>query len=198
MLFYNRQAALILREVGGGLLRVHDQPMLEKQAILKGIDPGLEHLAYQAAAYAPVTTTKTHYGLSLESYCHCTSPIRRFADIINQQIIKNWLAKTVLAYSNERFETLADWMNRRQKQIAAAERDFILLKAIQTSPQNTVEAIFLWSDSGKNAYYVPVWKTTIRVQEESFGRTAGEKLTIQYYCDRTKASWKERMIYRVC
>ena len=196
MLFYNRQAALILREVGGGLLRVHDQPMLEKQAILKAIDSGLEHLAYQAAAYAPVTTIKTHYGLSLESYCHCTSPIRRFADIINQQIIKNWLEKKSIAYSAERFELLADWLNRRQKQIAAAERDYILLKAIQISPQNAVKAVFLWKEGEKNIYYVPSWKTMIRVREEE-ERTAGRNYTIQYYCDRTKATWKERMIYRV-
>ncbi len=197
MLFYNRQAALILREVGGGLLRVHDQPMLEKQAVLKTIDPGLQHLAYQAAAYAPVTTTKTHYGLSLESYCHCTSPIRRFADIINQQIIKNWLEKKSFAYSDERFELLTDWLNRRQRQIAAAERDYILLKAIQISPQNSVEATFLWREGEKNVYYVSSWQTTIRVQEKSLERTAGGKYTVQYYCDRTKASWKERMIYRV-
>jgi exoribonuclease R len=198
MLFYNRQAALILRQVGAGLLRVHDEPFVEKQKILNAIHPSLEHLAFKAAAYAPVSSPKTHWGLSLESYCHASSPIRRFADIINQQIIKDWLDKKESIYSESLFERLADWLNQRQKQIADAEREFAFLKAIQEAQETEVGAIFLWKEGEKSVVYVPNWKTTVRfIDISETNRTAGEKISLQYYCDRSKAKWKERMIFRI-
>jgi exoribonuclease R len=196
MLFYNRQAALILRQVGAGLLRVHDEPVFEKQRILSTIHPGLEYLAYKAAAYAPVSSTKTHWGLSLESYCHASSPIRRFADIINQQIIKDWLDKKTLQYSESVFERLAVRLNDRQKQIQAAEREYCLLKVIQQAEKAIVEARYLWATNRKAEFYVEGWKTTIRFPYEK-ELVPGKVYSVQYYCDRRKASWKERMIYRL-
>jgi exoribonuclease R len=198
MLFYNRQAALVLREVGAGILRVHNGPFLERQAVLRNIHPSLEHLAFKSALYAPVSTNKTHWGLSLESYCHATSPIRRFADIINQQIIKDWLDKRVQDYNTEIFERLSNWLNLRQKQIAAAERDYSFLKAIHQSTESIVSATFLWKEGEKSVFYVPSWKTMVRLidlPEKVF--TTGETVDLQYYCDRSKAKWKERMIFKI-
>ena len=194
MLFYNREAAQILKLAGIGLLRIHDEPFEEKRKALLAIDPRLEHLAYQAATYAPVGTGGGHWGLSLETYCHASSPIRRFADLVNQQIIKDWLDQRESSYSSSTLDELATWLNRRQKQIAAGERDFAFLQAIQESSSNSVRGVVLWKEQEKYIIYVDAWKTSVRFKDVSRELTPGQNVELQYYCDRRKAKWKDRMI----
>ena len=48
--------------------------------------------AMQQAKYAPKNWE--HYGLGFEYYCHFTSPIRRYADLIVHRVLKQYLSKT--------------------------------------------------------------------------------------------------------
>jgi hypothetical protein len=91
---------------------------------------------------------------------------------------------------------LAVALNRRQKQIQAAERNFHLLKAIQTAERAVVQGTFLWTRNGKAEVYVRSWESTIWFVCEK-DLIPGKTYEIQYYCDRRKATWKERMIYRL-
>jgi exoribonuclease R len=195
MLLYNREAAKVLAAAGCGLLRAHDAPFQEQLEILSKIDPSLQYLAYQSANYASVGAGGgSHWGLGESLYCHASSPLRRFADLINQQILKDYLEAKPCAFGGE--AELAVVLNRRQKQIQAAERNFHLLKAIQTAERAVVQGTFLWTRNGKAEVYVRSWESTIRFVCEK-DLIPGKTYEIQYYCDRRKATWKERMIYRL-
>jgi exoribonuclease R len=195
MLLYNREAAKLLASSGCGLLRAHDAPFQERLEALNTINPNLQYLAYQSAKYVSVAGGGgSHWGLGENLYCHASSPIRRFADLVNQQIIKDSLDEKKCSLVGE--ADLAAQLNRRQKQIQAAERQYVLLKAIQTAEKAVVEGVFLWTRSGKAEFYVREWESTIRFSCES-ELIPGQSYSVQYYCDRRKATWKERMIYRL-
>lgn len=199
MLFYNKQAAAILKKMGAGLLRIHDAPQKELADALTAIDPALAFLGYASALYATTETTQSHWGLGCELYCHASSPIRRFADLINQQIIKYSLAKGTGALPPaQEFQCLAVHLNRRQKEIAAAERDFIFLQALQSASSNRIQATYLYDKGAKWAFYVAAWKTFIRLEKvegTSFG--PGQLCEIDWFSDRRKAKWKERILFRL-
>lgn len=198
MLFYNRCAARVLKKANSGLLRAHDAPFFEKLATLDGISPSLRFLAYQSAKYVAVGQKGEagHWGLQEDLYCHATSPLRRFADLINQQIIKKILDGALITEDLAADQRLAHHLNRRQKQIHEAERNWELLKAITQAEKAEVGGIYLWQKGEKAEFYVEAWKCTIRFLV-TVELEVGKKYKIQYYCDRRKASWKERMIYRL-
>jgi exoribonuclease R len=191
MVFYNHWAAKELQIKDAGLLRTHDAPFLEKKELLESIDPSLAFLAYNSAKYCPAETDAGHWGLNLDTYCHATSPIRRFADLVNQHILKCSLQTT------EDWSALAQHLNRRQKQIQAAERDFVFLKAI-SNDEPTVEATFLYLQNQKWVLWVPTWGITVRIKESSEYPlpTPGTSVKISYFCDRSRAKLKERMILK--
>lgn len=193
MLFYNTHAAKLLSTLGLGILRAHDEPLQEKSKLLASIDPSLKFLAYKSAVYAPVSDSVRHYGLNLDVYCHASSPIRRFADLVNQYIIKAHLHSADLPYSKNELQLILNELNRRQKHIASAERDFAFLNAILQSESSTVEGIALWTEGQFQMYWIPSWQTTLRmpIKKEC---VPGERVNISYYSDRRKAKWKERII----
>lgn len=195
MLWYNRNAANILRTLGTGLLRRHDAPFEEKLAHVKSVSPDLEFLAYRSAEYcgADVSDVK-HHGLISEVYCHASSPIRRFADLINQVLIKRWIDGDRVAVKED-YASLALELNRRQKTIAAHDRHYALLKAIHGAVRLDITGRVLWSEKGKVALWIDEWKTLIRIRTEN--RVPGEKISLRYFCDRRKAQWKEKILYEI-
>jgi ribonuclease R len=64
-----------------------------------------------------------HYGLRIPSYCHSTSPLRRYPDLIVQRQIIAAAQGDTLPYSAERLATLADELTARIRQIRRAQRD---------------------------------------------------------------------------
>jgi exoribonuclease R len=193
MLFYNTEAAKVLAKANLGILRIHDAPVQDKCKLLESIDPSLKFLAYSSALYAPVSTTSRHFGLDRDLYCHASSPIRRFADLMNQYILKAHLSFRQQPFSEEEIHKTVHWLNKRQHIIAAAERDFAFLKAITHSTSSDVEGQVLWTQGTYTFVWIPIWKTTLRMSRIS-ELVPGDPITIQYYCDRRKAKWKDRLI----
>jgi exoribonuclease R len=193
MLFYNTQAAKLLSQIGLGILRIHDAPVQEKSKLLEAIDPSLKFLAYSSALYAPVTTSSRHFGLDRDLYCHASSPIRRFADLVNQYIIKAHLSSESLPFQHDEIQQLVNWLNKRQRILASAERDYAFLKAVSSSPSSQIEGRILWTEAAFTFVWIPSWQTTIRLPAQPL-LTPGATVTIHYYCDRRKAKWKERLI----
>lgn len=77
-----------------------------------------------------------HYGLGLNHYCHFTSPIRRYPDLMIHRIIKEVVKKTKLSenrtdYLEERIPSIADHSSLQERRAMEAERDSVELKKIE-------------------------------------------------------------------
>lgn len=57
-----------------------------------------------------------HMGLELAAYCHGSSPIRRYADLVNQRILKAFLAQKPCPYAPETLAQIASLINQWQAQ----------------------------------------------------------------------------------
>jgi exoribonuclease R len=87
MILYNTEAGKMLKKAGMGILRKHNEPDFEKLERYKMI--GLENLAFSSAEYCLAEEEHTrHFGLESDHYAHASSPIRRYADLVNQRIMK--------------------------------------------------------------------------------------------------------------
>jgi hypothetical protein len=80
-----------------------------------------KHLS--AATYSP--SPDQHFGLGLPAYLHFTSPIRRYADLINHRIAKAIIVGEKPPYSNEEMQQLCQYMNERS-------RRFLTLRSIKS------------------------------------------------------------------
>jgi ribonuclease R len=57
------------------------------------------------------STAAGHYALNLPAYCHSTSPIRRYADLITQRQVTAALEGVSLPYSDAELTSMADWIS---------------------------------------------------------------------------------------
>lgn len=83
-------------------------------------------------------TLEGHYGLNLPGYLHCTSPIRRFADLITQ---RQFIAKSKgepYPYSREELEQLADHLNAKIRAVAE-ERSHEAVERVTAKAQERLE-----------------------------------------------------------
>ena len=139
MLKYNMEAARIIRNTGAGVLRKHAQPDLERFAHLTMIGgEGLAVLANKAAQYCPADDPEPlHHGLHASVYCHASSPIRRYADLINQRIIK-------ATFDGHQTLVKPDygWLNQRQTDLKRFERDLFLMDQISSNTVGQIRARF--------------------------------------------------------
>ena len=172
MLFYNMEAAKVLRQAGRGLLRRHsgahpDRLAHVKQAVGNAAD--WMHLAYAAAEYCMADEEQVaHVGLGRSLYTHASSPIRRYADLVNQRILKEILFSAREDGLETAIVPVTPYhLNQRDKAIRQYERDRMFVdafcgvssaqacKAVIFEKKKTVHAMM------KIRLYVPSWKRMI-------------------------------------
>lgn len=214
MKFYNIQAAKLLKAAGYGVLRSHKAPDVEKLKSYTRVDPSLAFLAYNAAVYVsgPYDGDVNHWGLGENAYTHATSPIRRYADLINQRALKAILKGITCGSGVD-----VTCMNAVGKASKQHDRDYIYLTAIKKSLTGSVEGKLISVrdfDEGivKLSFFVPEWQlivktkynkgvepnTVVSKDETVCLETAvGANYRISYHADLRARSWKRRIILRL-
>lgn len=193
MVHYNRTAAEFLQAHTAGVLRVQSAATAEK---VYSWPPALAHLAKEAALYAPATDTTGHAGLGLASYTHATSPLRRYADLINQRAIKAILAAQATAPPPVDPAAI-EVLNARAKANKRWTRDLTFLTHV--TPGRVHEVEIVWADPASRRAWVPAWGRLIRIRHDSpADAEAGSTGRIAIFCDPTKRNWKQRILTAPC
>lgn len=112
---------LDLRALQTLLAAVHDTPHEElvHRLVLRSL---------MQAAYAP--TNEGHFGLASMAYCHFTSPIRRYADLLTHRALKALIHNAPSPLSEEELGPLCEAINACERRAVEAERDMARRAAI--------------------------------------------------------------------
>lgn len=212
MLFYNNEAGRILKQAGMGILRKHSAPNLEKLEKYKTHLPELEKLAYSSAEYCLADEKETrHFGLESDNYAHVSSPIRRYADLVNQRVLKIHIRNLKERYIVQ----LAMYdMNYRAKLNKSFSRDMDFLTAISTG-QTTFKGVIIdkiiIDEQMKVKIYIPLWKRAISANYKYIGENivlsrdekrevdVSEFREVEVKCafNVNSRNWKERIIISI-
>jgi len=196
MILYNQEAGKILSSAGTGILR-RQKGGAETCVQIPGVP---EFLFYESAEYClPTADSVAHEALGLDAYAYASSPIRRYADIVNQRAIK---AALLGKQPSPQAQALVDEMNRRQKQAKAFQRDLFFMTtlskataAAEVAVQGTVFSVN--PEKRKAKVWVPAWKTAIQVKNISADIQPSAPVSIQWYENRQEARWKDKIVFQL-
>jgi hypothetical protein len=166
-----------------GILRRHSSPNIEKLEKYRSNNiPDLEKLAFSSAEYCLAEENDTrHFGLESDNYAHTSSPIRRYADLVNQRVLKLYIRNLQHSYIVP--ITMYD-MNYRTKLNKNYSRDLDFLTAILSGETSNLLGLPLNPINGRETtfkgiiidkqiaeegqlklkIYVPVWKRSVTVK----------------------------------
>lgn len=125
----------------------------------------ISRLALRSMKQARYTTQNNgHFGLSMQYYCHFTSPIRRYPDLQIHRIIKENIKYGISGKRREHYEAILDKVamqaSKRERIAEQAERDLRKLKKIEFAKEHlgeTVEGVI--SGITERAIYVELPNT---------------------------------------
>lgn len=177
MMFYNISLAKHLMATGrGGILRAHDAPAHEKMVKYARLGlPG--HLVMTSARYVDMSSCEEHYAIK-SVYCHASSPIRRWVDVVNQLCLKDQCPGADIEMCN----TLQSYGKQHQ-------RDLALLSITEKYAGVSVGGVVI---SGSRVW-VPDWNRMISVLND---REEGVSVRIDFHVDMNKPTWKRRVVFR--
>jgi ribonuclease R len=72
-----------------------------------------------------------HWGLGFKDYCHFTSPIRRYPDLVVHRVLSSYIRKEKPAYTEEEIHSLGMLTSEQERKAMEAERDMTKLKVIR-------------------------------------------------------------------
>lgn len=190
MILYNEKAAEILLSEKSGFLRSHSEPDRERLDRFERLGlPGKE-LAFPAASYTETNTENPfHYGLEKSVYCHASSPIRRFPDILNQFVLHSYIS----GEKEEIFTSSAFQLNMLMKNGKGFERDCHFIQ-ILFEKNNCYEKGIVVSE---NEVYIPAWKRICKHRELEKKWELGKEVQVAFYVNMSERNWKQRILIRL-
>jgi exoribonuclease R len=190
MVAYNVHVARSLRSAGQGLLR--RLPASEAPYAALSASTGcaeLEHLGRQAGEYCAAASTVdvAHAALGLSEYCHASSPLRRYADLVNQRVLHHRLRGAAKPAAVD-----AAYLNYRASVLRRTERDLWFLSHLARSEGiSETEGILLTESSA----YCPEWKRVLRVVvEPSVPWVPGTRGLVRVFVDRARPRLYQRTV----
>jgi len=192
MVLYNVEAAKRIK--GLGILRSQAPPDAAKATMWKAAatasgEPSLALLGYSAGLYAK---EGAHWALGEDVYCHASSPLRRYADLVNQRCLVNILnGKTPLSTSN----MLIDSLNARSRIAKQLDRSLLSIPLdLMMMGDGIVIDIY---ELKVGIYFLP-WKTRITVRLlEPYKGAIGDRCRVKGFCDNTVVDLKRRMVWKI-
>lgn len=183
MIRYNAAAATLLQRHSYGVLRTQPPADATKADTWP---TELRHLANERATYQPadIAAEQGHAGLGLPAYTHASSPLRRFADLINQRALKTIIIGDG-ARAHEIPETAAH-LNDRTAANRRWSRDLTFLTHVTPGKVHIIDVVSISSTH----VWVPLWNRILRLRH-----TPTEPPTrIAIFCDPTKRNWRQRIL----
>lgn len=193
MCLYNLEGAKILLKAKSGLLRTHSKPDEEKLLTYERIHPDLRIFAFESAQYELTGEGKVHATLGNKPYTHLTSPLRRYADLVNQRVLKAVLRGVP---TDPLPSSLPLKLNDVQKSLKKHDRDLFFLQQILQAPTGSLHGVVVESTGAKTKVYVSQWKRIVSVKPD-LPPSPGSQVSLDYYADLRKVSWKERIVFRL-
>ena len=195
MIRYNSAAAARLKEAAAGLLRTQAPADASAAANWVAIDPALVRLAHEAARYEPAAgegagtgENQGHAGLGLTAYTHASSPLRRYADLVNQRVLKALIQGEPLSPTDSQ---LAIDLTERQRMNRRWTRDITFLEYVTPGKVHTIDVI--WVDQER--VWVPTWQRLLRIRHTpSIVMVPGTRGHIDIFCDPSQRNWKRRVM----
>lgn len=80
------------------------------------------------AAYSPIQDE--HYALASQHYCHFTSPIRRYPDLVIHRLLDRWIKHRKAAADVTELTALGDHCSKMERRAETAERELVKLKIL--------------------------------------------------------------------
>jgi len=219
MLRYNKEAAKLLLKAGVGILRTHEAPDLKRLEKYIAMDESLTCLAASAASYTLIGSKPTynHWGIGTDAYCHASSPIRRYADLANQRILKQIIRSN---HQGLFISVPVSDLNQRSKISKGYERDRILLQVLlgeDSKREFSARILDLVeeADSLKIVLWIHEWKQRIKYRVKKFETTErgyrvwsvdqtemkdieeGRILRIRCGINLGQRRWKERLVIQL-
>ena len=201
MLFYNKKAAKLLKAYGEGILRSHDAPQTAVLSRIESFATIPKFLAYSSSKYCAAAEPNTwHWGLGEELYCHASSPIRRYADCINQTCIMNALFDYELPVPTHSVERL----NATEKATKTFERDLFFVRALLLNAGKAVEpvqGVVVEVSEKCMKVWTAAWNMIVRIRKPVGGwelePSVGMELGMRPHADYTQRNWKRRITIAV-
>jgi exoribonuclease R len=203
MIFYNIEAAKLLKQNNTGIFRRHSKPNEEKiKTYFKFLPSDIKQtMIYESAEYCLQNENMSHYGLNQTTYCHITSPIRRYADLLNQRLLKKIIQKDKINF--EVSQSVVDSLMLRQKAVNKFNRELFFLNLLHQNQTNTVRGTILFFDDEKKStkVYIEDWKRIVTIKNfeydsfRSIYLQPGDMINLKYHYNMNSVLWKNKIVY---
>ncbi len=195
MKFYNLQAANIIGS--NGMFRAHNGPRLEQLELLRSmVDEDIAtSLSNSAATYVCGPSPGGHHGFGGALYCHATSPIRRYADLYNQRLIKAFI-------DGYELDTEVNALTFRMNEVSKAARQFEKIahftRCLELASGESVDAIIIDHNEEKKRtkIYITLWALTFNISLHT-PLLVGTHIKVRYAYNPAKFNWKDRMVFEI-
>lgn len=228
MIFYNKEVAKIIKLFSKGILRRHEENDLQKLQLYEAICPDvIIPLASKAAEPClPTETNTAHYGLKCNTYCHATSPLRRYADLVNQRVLKAYIQMNMNDIDPVNWQQIYQ-LKLREKATKHFERNMFFLDKIfaqaahfdlkQQQILATLIDAKVKSENGRihaklwirNWNRIVSWKTNGTISENGsiilvhlrsgiqIETYIGDNLSLQWFSNMQEPQWGNRIIFEL-